>query len=148
MDKITVRRLRWGCGPYRAALALRDGLLRRPLGLSVYDEDIPAERAAWHVGAFAGRHLVGVLVLWPTGDTARMRQVAVEESFQRRGVGRRLVQYAEALLLRRGIRRVVLHARMSAVPFYEKMGYRATGAPFMELGIGHLPMEKCLGPHG
>jgi predicted GNAT family N-acyltransferase len=51
---------------------------------------------------------------------------------------------AEAEARRRGLKRVKLHARDSAVPFYEKLGYRPDGAWYDALGITHLDMAKEL----
>ena len=30
------------------------------------------------------------------------------------------------------------------MPFYERQGYRASGAPFVEAGIDHVHMERKL----
>jgi hypothetical protein len=34
----------------------------------------------------------------------------------------------------------MMHAQASAVPFYERLGWRAVGAPFEEAGIAHRAM--------
>jgi predicted GNAT family N-acyltransferase len=37
-----------------------------------------------------------------------------------------------------------MHARKSAVGFYEKFGYRISGNEFIEVSIPHIVMEKKL----
>lgn len=37
-----------------------------------------------------------------------------------------------------------LHARDTAVPFYNKLNYLQVGEPFIEVGITHFEMYKVL----
>ncbi len=62
-------------------------------------------------------------------NEARMRQVAVAADAQGRGIGRLLVAEFEAEAIRRGAARVTLHARQTAVAFYERLGYAVEGEP-------------------
>ena len=48
-------------------------------------------------------------------------------------------------MLFRSYRRLVLHARATAVGFYERLGYRIEGPEFCEVTIPHYPMGKSLG---
>ena len=50
----------------------------------------------------------------------------------------------EANLRARGFTRFVLHERVSAVGFYEKLGYSIVGGEFVEVAIPHQKMEKIL----
>ena len=47
-----------------------------------------------------------------------------------------------------GFREVVLAAQVSAIPFYERLGYEAYGEPFLDARIEHrfmrLPLEPAL----
>jgi hypothetical protein len=76
------------------------------------------------------------------GQAVRMRQVAVDESRQRSGIGTALVAAAEQAARDMGYAQIVLHARMSAAGFYEKLGYEREGEPFDEVGIAHVAMCK------
>ena len=62
---------------------------------------------------------------------------------RRAGVGRALMDALEAEALRRAWRPLRLHAQQAAIPFYEALGYRATGPVFDEAGIPHRRMEKA-----
>ena len=76
--------------------------------------------------------------------TVRLRQMAVVNDLQGKGIGKALMQFAENLARDRGFRKITMHARKNAVGFYEKMGYRKIGDEFLEITIPHYLMEKDL----
>lgn len=126
------------------AVRLRTDVLRKPLGLVFTPEQLAGEYDQRHLGAYdAQGRLLGCLSLVPVdGQTWKMRQVAVAEAVQGSGVGKRLVGHSEALARSEGIRLITLHARETAVPFYQKLDYRVVGERFEEVGIPHYKMEK------
>ena len=142
---MTVRCLAYGTEAYRAELELRDLVLRRPLGQSIWDDCREGEENEIHLGAFEGEELVGTLILTPEEGLWRMRQVAVRPDWQGKGAGRRLADFGEALAKERGAKGIYLHARETARGFYEPCGYRAVGEGFLERGIPHVGMEKRFG---
>lgn len=144
--EFSFREIRFGSAEYQAECALRQAVLRAPLGLNLYREDLAREAAQWHFGLFdAAGALAGCAIAAPLGDgTARLRQMAVAPARQRQGCGRRIMRGVEAVLAQRGILRVTLHARMTAVGFYEALGYVRVGEPFIEVTIPHVCMEKAL----
>ena len=135
-----------GSDDYRAACALRQAVLRAPLGLDLFTEDLAAERDQWHFGLFddAGT-LVACAIALPLSPTrAKIRQMAVQPAHQGHGCGRELLTAVQATLARRGFTEVTLHARRSVEGFYARLGYTATGAPFTEVGLPHIRMERPL----
>lgn len=140
-----VRVIVYGSAAYAAELALRKAVLRDPLGLEFTREELLSDAGSIHLGCFQDERLLGCLVLTPAdGGDIRMRQVAVVPEWRRRGIGTALVTAAEALAWEKGFRRIVLHARQSAGPFYERLGYRAVGEPFVEIGLLHHAMVKAI----
>ena len=143
--EIEVKVISYGSPAYEAQLLLRDEVLRRPLGMSIWDDDRLGEPEDTHIGAFSQGVLVGTLILTPlAGGQVKMRQVAVSPSFQGKGVGETLVRFAEQRVVEMGYGSITLHARATARGFYEKCGYGVTGDQFLEKGIPHFPMEKAL----
>jgi predicted GNAT family N-acyltransferase len=141
----TICEIQHGSPEYWATVALRDSVLRKPLGLRFSDEELKAEEGSRHIACYRGDSLVGCLVLRPiAGGGIQMRQVAVVPELQGQGTGRAMVEYSEALACSMGHRRMVLHARETAVPFYEKLGYAKVGERFVEVTIPHWAMEKPL----
>lgn len=142
-SSIVYREYDWGSDEYGQALILRNRLLRRPLGLCLYDETLSAEKNFLHFGAFQEGRLLATLSIIPEADGLYcMKQVAVAEAFQRKGIGLGLIQFCEAALQKRSAAGIVLHARKTAEAFYMKAGYLPKGEPFTEVGIPHQAMEK------
>ncbi len=77
-------------------------------------------------------------------DTVRLRQMAVLNDLQGKGIGRALMNFAENLARDSGYKIMRMHARKNAIGFYEKMGYRVNGDQFIEVTIPHYVMEKQL----
>ena len=74
-----------------------------------------------------------------------MRQVAVDEHLQGKGLGGILVEFSEEYALNNGFDEIVLHARDTAVKFYLSLDYEITDKDFFyEVGIAHLKMRKKL----
>jgi predicted GNAT family N-acyltransferase len=139
------REIRFGSSEYDASFVLRSRVLREPLGLRPGPEERPAEANLTHLGAFAGDRLLACLMLHDLGEKrVRMRQVAVDFERQRGGLGTALVRFSEEVARGRGFREMVLHARDTAVPFYERLGYARHGEPFVEVTVQHLEMRKPL----
>jgi len=135
-----------GSGEYEEAVALRDEVLRKPLGLSYDPTELAGEKDSFHLALREEAELVASLVLKPLDEQRciKMRQLAVRENVQGKGFGRELVNYAESFLKGRGYEEIVLHARETARGFYEKLGYEVEGDPFIEVGLPHLFMRKQL----
>jgi GNAT superfamily N-acetyltransferase len=76
--------------------------------------------------------------------TVRLRQMAVLSGLQGKGIGRVLMMFAENIARDRGYKRLTMHARGTAVGFYEKLGYNICSDEFFEVTIPHYIMEKNL----
>ena len=130
---------------YISELQLRNEILRKPLGLSIYFDNLSKEDKDYHVGAFLNEELVGCLVLTPLTDKEiKMRQVAVKESLQGLGIGKKLVAYSELISKENNYNKIMLNARKAVVEFYKKLGYEIIGKEFIEdsTGLLHLKMFK------
>lgn len=143
---IVFREIFPGTSAYAQERALRDVLLRQPLGLTM-----DAEAADWadgtrHFGLFdEADDLAACVLASPLPDgSVRLRQMAVSAASQSSGFGRSLMQQAEAVLRRSGVKSLSLHARDTAIGFYEKLGYSRVGDIYLELGIPHQLMHKPL----
>jgi predicted GNAT family N-acyltransferase len=131
---------------FHEACRLRDIVLRQPLGLSLFDEDLQAEKDQLHFGLFDDSStLIACVIAAPlSSNTARLRQMAVLPSQINKGYGSNLLRLLENYLVEHGFRSVCLHARSTAIGFYQKLGYLKNGSIFIEVGIPHVHMEKGL----
>jgi predicted GNAT family N-acyltransferase len=73
-------------------------------------------------------------------------RVAVLREYRNKGVGSGLMKTLIETARTRRFREVYLYAQVTAVPFYEKLGFEATGDNFTEAGIRHTPMSLGLRP--
>lgn len=137
--------LHFGSKQQIASIALRDRILRQPLGLQYDPADLAAESDEVHIAALEGERVLGVLLLrTKDATTMKMRQVAVDADQQGKGIGKAMVLFAEAWCLENGYRRMELHARDTAIPFYLALGYSTQGEGFEEVGIPHHFMFRDL----
>ena len=147
MEEIQIRELKPSEPDYEQVLALRNELLRKPIGLSLYDEDLTGDAADVTLCALHQNNVIGCLMLqWAGGGAeVKLRQMAIAAAWQAKGIGRKLMLAAEDYCRNKGIARIVLHARVTAIPFYEKLGYSVMSGEFTEVGIAHKKMEKQTG---
>ena len=76
--------------------------------------------------------------------TAKVGRMAVHRVLRGTGVGRQVLMALMEVALERGDRAVRLSAQRTAEGFYARMGFQAVGAPYDEVGIPHVLMEKRL----
>lgn len=137
------REFAYGSDAYRQECELRQRVLRTPLGMNLYDEDLTGEAAQLHFGLFDRDVLTASVIAAPISATeVKLRQMAVEPKLQGQGYGRTLLQRVEADLLTRGYGVASLHARITAVGFYAKLGFMRVGEEFLEIGLPHVKMQK------
>lgn len=134
-----------GSAEYEKMVELRKEILRKPLGLDLEPGELLLEKDDILIGAFDEDRLLACCMLKKLGpDTVKLRQMAVHNSLQGKGVGASMMNFAENVARDHGFRNMVMHARKSALGFYEKLGYTPEGDEFEEVTIPHYLMRKKL----
>jgi ribosomal protein S18 acetylase RimI-like enzyme len=134
-----------GSKEYHLMVQLRNDILRRPLGLTFTPEELEKEKEEILIAAFEEEKILGCcMLIKQEPGTVRLRQMAVLNNLQGKGIGRALMQFAENIARDRGFQRITMHARKTASGFYEKLGYQVCGEEFEEVTIPHFVMEKIL----
>jgi N-acetylglutamate synthase-like GNAT family acetyltransferase len=119
--------------------------LRKPIGLCIENDDLSDEPNQIHFLAIDGEVIIGVVILKIEGEIGKLRQMAVAEASQGRGIGARLVAALEQFARQQGLKEIKMHGRHYAVGFYERLGYtRTTKPPFEEVGMEHFEMRKLI----
>jgi N-acetylglutamate synthase-like GNAT family acetyltransferase len=135
----------YGTKEYDQMVKLRNDILRKPLGLSFSIEELEKEKENMLIGAFEDDEMLGCcMMVEKDPSTLRLRQVAVLNDLQGKGIGRALTNFAENLARDRGYKKMYMHARKDVVGFFEKMGYNVTSKEFIDITIPHYIMEKEL----
>ena len=74
----------------------------------------------------------------------KVGRLAVRASHRRSGAGTLLMERLHELARSAGLPLVWCHAQVIAAPFYERLGYVATGEHFLEADIEHVRMVRPL----
>jgi N-acetylglutamate synthase-like GNAT family acetyltransferase len=134
-----------GSKEYLQMVQLRTDILRKPLGLTFTPEELEKEKEEILIAAFEEEKILGCCMLIKLDNTCvRLRQMAVLNNLQGKGIGRALMQFAENIARDLGYQRITMHARKTAAGFYQKQGYQLSGEEFEEVTIPHYVMEKFL----
>jgi predicted GNAT family N-acyltransferase len=100
--------------------------------------------AARHVVLLEGERAIATGRLLIGAEAAKVQRVAVAPERRGEGLGRVIMDALEEVARQGGAPLARLASQAGAVPFYERLGYRAFGDPFMEAGIAHRWMDKPL----
>lgn len=134
-----------GSNEYKQLVQLRYSILREPVGLDFSEEELEKEAGNIHIASFEDDELLGCCMLTKINkETLQLRQMAVKNNLQRKGIGASIMYFAENIARDKGYKKIIMHARNTAVGFYEKFGYKVKGEPFTEVKLTHLLMEKKL----
>lgn len=129
-DLVPIRRIRFAVFVDEQAV---------PPSLEMDDRDSHCE----HFLAFVDGRAVGTARI-DIGEGGKVGRLAVSAGSRRCGIGRALMEACHEAALAHGLDEVWCNAQVGAVPFYERLGYTATGTPFDEAGIEHRRMFRPL----
>lgn len=131
--------------------AISEALIIR-MQVFVQEQGVPEEleldefdSSADHALAYIQNQCVGTARLILRSDgRAQIGRMAVLREFRQKGVGRQLLRALILLGKSRGIVEFELHAQVSAISFYEKLGFIPHGEVYDEAGIPHRNMILLL----
>lgn len=135
-----------GSDHYKQAKQLRSAVLRIPLRRVLTKADLAGEELQLHFVVLLNNLVVGTVTMKPLADAeAQLRQMAISPLLQGRGVGKKLVAFAETALKERGFQAIRTDARATAEKFYASMGFVTGGETFAIHALPHVHMTKVLG---
>lgn len=115
-------------------LPLRHRILRTGLPLTAANLDGDTDPVTIHLAAWAGNCVVGCVSIMPrpykNQPGWQVRGMAVDEGWQSRGIGRRLLGEAERRARQTRPDRLWCNARVPAIPFYQRQGWQVDSEPF------------------
>ncbi|WP_159788074.1 GNAT family N-acetyltransferase [Sodalinema gerasimenkoae] len=119
------------------------------MGLSIWEENLESEIHQGHFGILQSSEKLGpllacVVIVPKTQEQVKLRQMAVLPEVQYQGLGTFLIREVEDYLRQHHIKIINLAARVSALRFYQKLGYQPISSEFIEVGIPHQTLEKRL----
>jgi predicted GNAT family N-acyltransferase len=139
--------IEYGSEAYNQAAQLRYQLFYQEHSIpfeSIFD---PQEARDLHLAIIANLddQLLAYGRLGQNHDQAfQIYQMVVRPDYQRRGLGRRLIQALIAAAIEHGAQAVVLNARVAKIQFYQKNGFKPVGeiCASSMTGVPHIKMQK------
>jgi predicted GNAT family N-acyltransferase len=127
-------------------VALRTRVFVDEQGVPPEIEQDDADAAAVHaIARDASGAVVATGRLLLGGDgTAAIGRMATDDSARGRGYGAAVLAELHRQAALRGVTGTELHAQVTARRFYERAGYSAVGAEYVEAGIAHVTMRWTL----
>ena len=137
----------YGTKDYQDTLKLRNKVMRVPLGLDIYKEDLSSEKNSVIIGFFDNEQLLGVGVMSNKNSVYKIEYLCVDSEIQSSGIGGKLLCCLEKIAIEKGAKKICMDARVSAEQFYLRHGYRLIGDVFLldYAPVQHIFMEKMVG---
>lgn len=127
---------------WKAVLALRIAVFVVEQGCPLEEEPDAFDDMARHLMAVEDGQVVGCARIIAKGEAvAKIGRVAVRNDRRGTGVGTDLMRFALDALAAEGIVRVLLESQAQVIPFYERLGFVASGPMYPDAGIPHRHME-------
>ena len=82
--------------------------------------------------------------LYENSETIHLQRLCILKEFRGLDLGQSALSFIEEYYKKKGIKKVILNAQISAIPFYEKSNYNIISDEFEEAGIIHKTMEKLI----
>ena len=125
-------------------MRLRFAVFCEEQGVTLEAEQDGRDQGAVHVVVMEDGRLIGTCRLLIHSGVARLGRMVVSAERRGAGVGSAILEEADRTALAAGAGAIRLNAQVPARGVYDRAGYEAEGAVFMEEGIEHVTMEKRL----
>ena len=111
------------------------------------EEFIGDESSFLHCCIYRGKELIAGVRVGKYSENpqyALISRIVVKADYRGRGIGRKIVRFAETKAIEQGYKKFVLLVPTTVVEVFKKTGYVAEGDEFMKSGIPHIKMTKSL----
>ena len=129
---------------YQQERELRNLILLRPIGVPDYGWEMRDEDSLHFVCVEESKVVACLIVYLESSNRGQLMQMAVDKSYQGKGIGRSLVTFALQKCAEQALKEIFCHARETVTGFYDSLGFEAYDEPFLEAGIKHQNMRIFL----
>ncbi|WP_321386590.1 GNAT family N-acetyltransferase [uncultured Enterococcus sp.] len=130
---------------YLDALRIRNQVFMIEQGVPKDIEIDKNEAACIHFVLYIENQAAATCRLLPLENgVMKLQRMAVLKEYRGRSLGREIVQETEHFSRNQGYNTITLGAQLTAVDFYEKLGYSKHGELFMDANIPHYQMDKSV----
>lgn len=128
-----------------SAFLVREEVFIKEQGVPTELEIDEFDQLAVHALAYQNERCIGTGRLVNLGNSqAQIGRMAVLAAFRRQGTGKQILMKLIDLAKLGGVNSLILHSQLAAIPFYEKLGFKAEGPRYEETGIAHRNMILIL----
>ena len=119
-------------------------ILRKPIGKSIESLKDEHESSSYHlIGVIDNKIIACGRLHFNSAKEAQIRYMAIDEHYQRKGIGKKIIKLLEEEAKKRQINTIVLNARDHVLEFYKKSGYNTVKKyEGSDTGIPHTTMYK------
>ncbi|AOA59241.1 GNAT family N-acetyltransferase [Acinetobacter larvae] len=123
------------------ARSIREQVFVQEQQIPVEDEWDDLDEASEHFVVYDQQQAIATARLLPDHSIGR---VAVLATYRGQQIGYQLMAYIIAYARQQQRPNLYLSAQVQALPFYERLGFQATGAVYLECDIPHRHMDLLL----
>ncbi len=119
----------------------------KPMALTADYHDFIARKVIYVVDGNQSSDVAGLLIIYPVDDALYVDTIGVNPAYQKHGLGRRLLTFAEKKALEAGLNKMTLVTnalQLSNQEYYRKFGYVETHRESLEPGRVGVWMAKTL----
>ena len=119
-------------------------ILRKPIGKGIDSLKDQYEESSFHLIGIKDEIIIGCGRLhFNNKDEAQIRYMAVEERYQGKGIGKKILELLEKNAKKNNAKKIILNARDHVLSFYKSSDYTAIGKyDGSDTGIPHTRMVK------
>lgn len=130
---------------YQDGLKIRIKVFVDEQKVPLEEESDEYEKDCYHLNLYKDNAAVATGRILPLdSETVKFGRIAVMKEVRGTGLGKVLMNEMEEKTKELGYKKIFLGGQVSAIPFYEKMGYSAYGDVFLDGGIDHRMMKKIM----
>ena len=119
-------------------------ILRKPIGKEIDSLKDQYEESSFHLIGIKDKIIIGCGRLhFNNKDEAQIRYMAVEERYQGKGIGKKILELLEKNAKKNNAKKIILNARDHVLSFYKSSNYTAIGKyDGSDTSIPHTRMVK------
>ena len=122
------------------ALRIRRIVFVEEQGIALEEDVDGKDESAIHLLATDQSEVTGTARILMADGVGKIGRVAVLKEFRGAGIGKALIEFAVAEIALRGGHEARLGAQVTAIGFYEALGFEAVGEEFLDAGLPHQEM--------
>ncbi|GEM_PF-859687 len=131
---------------FKTAQHIREQALESAYNITIAETDLADDSTTIQFVIKDAENIIGSMGLKPAKSDGvwHINHIAVDPAYQGQNINGFLIRYCEGYARTKNGLKISHIARMSAIGFYEKIGFSTIGEEFYKYGASHVQIEKLL----